>query len=362
MTNRWHKVAIYRGARGLIGPALALLLILGGGFPGEAPAAPLYAPPSIDDTQTRVLEWTATQKIADPRVTERIASLWKDVPADLSPRQVFDRVIETFRTADIEARRFIDACDLARPPLVPPDPSLLLKKHAGDDFFVAHLRLYFARYLAQRSMYEEALAVFHELDPAAVVDPATCLFFRAVCEHQLLQRTEGLATLDNLLQNTQQVPEPYAGLAKLMEHDLKSLEEDPLGTVSRMMRDSERRLDLGRGGQKVQKVQDEIVAALDELIKKAEQQNSGGGEGTGRNNTNRSDAPAADSTIKGATAPGEVDPKEFKKQGGWGALPPKEEARAKNLLNQEFPAHYRQAVEQYFKKLATRRAPTERQP
>lgn len=152
-------------------------------------------------------------------------------------------------------------------------------------------------------------------------------------------------------------------VAKLMQRDLQETEEETLGSVSRLMRDSERRLDLGRGGQKVQKVQDEIVATLDDLIKKAEQQQSGGGgSGSGQNNSNQSGSPAEDSTLKGATAPGEVDQKELKKQGGWGSLPPKEEARAKNLLNKEFPVHYQQAVEQYFKKLANRRAPAEREP
>ncbi len=107
-----------------------------------------------------------------------------------------------------------------------------------------------------------------------------------------------------------------------------------------------------------------MAARLRKLKAKREQQQQGGGggEGSGPNNTNQSNAPANDSTLKGATAPGEIDPKQFKKQGGWGSLPPKEEARAKNLVNQQFPAHYRQAVEQYFKKLANRRAPNERQP
>ena len=40
------------------------------------------------------------------------------------------------------------------------------------------------------------------------------------------------------------------------------------------MQDSERRLDLGRGGQRVQKVQEEIVESLNEIIKKLEQQSN----------------------------------------------------------------------------------------
>ena len=121
------------------------------------------------------------------------------------------------------------------------------------------------------------------------------------------------------------------------------------------MKDSERRLDLGRGGQRVQKVQAEIIESLDEIIKKAEQQsNPQSADQQGENNSNRSNSPAEDSTIKGATAPGNVDKKNLKKQGSWGGLPDKEAKTAQNLLNQEFPSNYRQAVEEYFKKLAKR--------
>ncbi len=323
----------------------------------------VLATPPGDDVRARALEWTAAQKVTDDKVIERVGAVWSGVSASVPSREILDRVIETFRLVDLDTRRFLDACNLVRPRLVPPDPGPLLGKQAGSEFYRANLKLYFARHLTQRNMYDEALEIFKTLDPATVVDPASCLFYRAVCEHQLLKKTDGLATIDRLLSGTQRPPESYTMVAKLMQRDLQETEEETLGSVSRLMRDSERRLDLGRGGQKVQKVQDEIVATLDDLIKKAEQQQSGGGgSGSGQNNSNQSGSPAEDSTLKGATAPGEVDQKELKKQGGWGSLPPKEEARAKNLLNKEFPVHYQQAVEQYFKKLANRRAPAEREP
>ena len=41
----------------------------------------------------------------------------------------------------------------------------------------------------------------------------------------------------------------------------------------------------------------------------------------------------------------------------WGNLPPKAQAAAKNMLDRQFPPHYRQAVEEYLKKLADREAP-----
>lgn len=327
----------------------------------------LFAPPSRDEVKARALEWAAAQKLADPAVIEKIGKTWGELAPEATTRQIFDCVIETFRIADVETRRFTDACDLKRANATPPDIAPLVKKHAADEFYVANMKLYFARNLAQRNYFDEALDILKTLEPAQVADPATCLFFRAVCEHQLLQKNEGLATIKRLLEQTQQVPEAYAGVAQLMQHDLSEMEDESLGVISHKMRDSERRLDLGRGGQKVQKVQEEIVTSLDELIKKKEQQQqqqqqSSEGDGSGQNNSNQSNSPANDSKLKGATAPCEIDPKTFKKQGGWGALPPKEEARAKNLINQQFPAHYRQAVEQYFKKLANRKAPNESKP
>jgi hypothetical protein len=81
-----------------------------------------------------------------------------------------------------------------------------------------------------------------------------------------------LATLDKLLKNTENVPVSYASVAGLMQYELQSLQEDTLDEVARMMRDVERRLDLGRGGQKVQKREYEVIAKLDEIIEKLESQ------------------------------------------------------------------------------------------
>jgi hypothetical protein len=116
----------------------------------------------------------------------------------------------------------------------------------------------------------------------------------------------------------------------------------------------ERRLTLGRAGQKVQKKEEEIVATLDEIIKRIEEQQGGGGGGGG--SQNRSSSPAQDSVVKGSTAPGKVDPKKLKNEGQWGDLPPRARAKAKDLIAREFPAHYRDAIEEFTKKAAARPA------
>ena len=42
---------------------------------------------------------------------------------------------------------------------------------------------------------------------------------------------------------------------------------------------------------------------------------------------------------------------------GWGNLPDRAQATAKEMINRQFPAHYRQAVEEYLKRIAQRPAP-----
>ena len=111
----------------------------------------------------------------------------------------------------------------------------------------------------------------------------------------------------------------------------------------------------------MQKVQGEIVADLDEIIKKMEEEGGGGGgdgDGDGQSKSNRSSNAAKDSTVKGATAPGEIDKKnERKRSPSWGNLPPKERTEVMNILNRNFPANYRRATEAYTRKLSTRAAP-----
>ncbi|MCC7424045.1 MAG: hypothetical protein IT428_27590, partial [Planctomycetaceae bacterium] len=76
----------------------------------------------------------------------------------------------------------------------------------------------------------------------------------------------------------------------------------------------------------------------------------------GNSKSNQSSNAANDSRVKGATGKGDVDQKALGQKGNWGSLNDKQQAQAKNLIGRKFPAHYRQAVEEYFKKLANRPA------
>lgn len=323
---------------------------------GREPAAKtigLVAPPAPDTVRTRTLEWVAQRGVADKARLEEIGKLWvfgDDIP---SPEGLFELTIRSFALADEPTQEFVDACRLQNAPLVPPEAALVDRADGGR-FYAANMGLYYGRYLAHRQMYEEALDVLSRTSVSEVVDPASLLFFKAVAQHHLLMKTEGLTTIEQLLKNTEGVPVRYSTVASLMQYDLEGLRDQSLDEVARKMTDVERRLGLGRTGQKVQKKEDEIIVTLDELIKKIEDQQGGGGGAGGQ--SNRSSQPAQDSVIKGSTAPGKVDPKKFKNQGEWGDLPPRARAKAKDLIARQFPAHYRDAIDEYTKKAASRPA------
>lgn len=333
----------------------ALACLAGPVSPSVARDTRLIATPSADTVRARVLDWVAARKADDRALLEQVGKTWAFESQHPAAHVLFDQTIETFVAVDQATAEFVAACRLDAPaPQVPDVATLDLA--AADPFYRANMNAYCGRFLAQRRMYDEALEVLSQVDLQHAVDPAASLFYRAVCEHGLLLKDDGLSTLEQLLQQTEAVPERYNTIATLMRYDLEALEDKSLDEVARKMSDVERRLRLGRGGQRVQKVEEEIVATLDEIIKKLEGQGGGGGGGGGGGNQNESMNPANDSVVKGSTAPGEVDEKDIGNKSGWGDLPAKEQADAKNLINKMYPAHYIRAIEEYNRRLATRPA------
>jgi hypothetical protein len=60
-----------------------------------------------------------------------------------------------------------------------------------------------------------------------------------------------------------------------------------------------------------------------------------------------------DSRIAGANGAGDVDRKRIEERDGWGNLPPAERQQALQQISRDLPTHYREAIEAYFRKLAT---------
>jgi len=220
------------------------------------------------------------------------------------------------------------------------------------------VELWWARELVRCDRYDEALPLLRRLDLARSIDPATLLFCRGACEHWLLETDASTATLDQLLERERDIPVRYARVARLLRDDIAALSDDSLDHIARRMRDVTRRLGLGRTGTGTREVQEGVVASLDELIDKLEQQSqqeeqgggaSGGGAGSGQGGAGQ---PMDDSRVAGGRGAGDMVPRDLDPGEDWGDLPPHERDRALQQIGREFPPHYREAIEEYFKRLA----------
>jgi hypothetical protein len=355
---------------------------------------PLYAPPVWADVRTQVLEWAAAEPTASQqdRLTS-LAELWKAAGTDgtaaansstgepangntakgviaAAPlrqavgERLHELVIRSLMTMRPEVFAHLNELESRLGSGSSLDGFLdsdqLTAVVGSSPLMRQNLQFWVARRLIEAAWYEEAESLLAQVSPTVAVDPAGYFYCRAVAGQALLNLPLAQAAVDALLHRTESVPVRYRATATLLETELQGIEEKSLGETARLMSDAERRLELGRAGEKLQTVQERIIANLDELIKKLEAQNQGGGgggSGGGEGGSqNQGGSPAGDSSVKGATAPGETDPKKFSKDGRWGDLPEKEQAEAKNLINRQFPGHYSQAIEQYFRKLATRPA------
>lgn len=322
---------------------------------GALPADPLaktpgWQPPGAEEVRRTAFAWLDDQKV-DASVRAKAEAIWASVPSSPpGPAQtaLLERLAETFALADPAARRLVELCSGPRRDPTLPDAAWLTDPKTPP--FEAHnMRLAYGRWLVGVRLFEEARDQLSGLQPADVVDPASLLFYHAVACHQLLDRKDGLAALGQLLDGSRASPARYVAVARLMKADLAGLQSDSLDHIGRRMQDIERRLDLGRAGPKVRKVEDGVIDSLDKLIKDLQDQQQQAAAGA---NSTQSSSPAQDSRILGGKGPGEVTKKGVGSKSGWGDLPPKEREEAMQEISREFPSHYRDAIEQYFRRLA----------
>jgi hypothetical protein len=318
-----------------------------------------WAAPELAAVKARAFAWLDQWK-ADAGVRAKAEALW----AKLSPRvcevELLQTLAETFALADENAARLCALCAKPKEVVILPEQKWLAESRTPP-FVAQNLRVWYGRWLVHNELFEEALEQLSGLKAEEVVAPATMLFYRGVAQHSLLEKKDGLNTLARLLRQAEASPRRYVALARLMEEDLKRLEDDSLDHIARRMNDVRRRLDLGRAGRKVRSIEDGIIESIDKLIRRLEQQQQGGGSaasgGSGQPQDNiRSSSPAPDSVPIGGKGSGEIDKKNVGEADDWGALPPKEREEALQNLGREFPSHYRDVIEQYFRKLAAEKS------
>jgi hypothetical protein len=361
----------------LLGCAMACLT--------PARAAEFRLPPSWQpltrvEAEARILSWLADRG-ADPSQVAAVRKFWSELstlPAgeaagagsrveepdaddveagsgrgvnetDSEPRlPLLDWTVQSFALVDADAARLMNQCNNIHE-IPPMDSADWLASGSTDRWFRANLQLYFARRLVQEELYDEVLEVLEGLKAGDVVDPATLYFCRMVAHHQLVEPDASRTAMLRLLEQEENLPRRYQQLTRLIEKDLSGLDDESLDHVARRMKDIRRRLGHGDADQRVQEIERGVVESLDDLIKKAEDQqknsqSSGGGS--------QSSTPMEDSMPAEQKGPGKVDRRDIGHTSGWGDLPPKQREQALQQVGREFPVHYRELIEKYFRELA----------
>lgn len=310
---------------------------------------PSWQLPAYDDVRGEVFEWI-DQSEANAELKQEARSLWPSVALrEMDGPALLDSVVETAALLNSQVAELVKQSNAEVQIPKAPDVSWVEGSNLPE-FVQQNLRLYVARWLGQQAMYDEVLETVGDIKPDDVVDPASLLFYRMVAYHQIVEPDQSRVALVELLEHEDQLPVRYRQIAEMIRQDLAGLKDESLDHISRRMNDVRRRLQLGEAGKTVQVVEKGVSDSLDKMIKKIEeqqkqQQSGGGGAAQGS-------APMQDSQLPAMQAPGKVDPSDIGHKSGWGDLPPKEREEALQQIGREFPAHYRQLIEQYFRDLA----------
>ncbi|MFN0016892.1 MAG: hypothetical protein ACKVP0_01465 [Pirellulaceae bacterium] len=321
-------------------------------FAQEIERRATWSVPLAADVKAHVDDY-ATAKKADETTRLKIAAIWPDEAAPASGADLLERVGTSLSVLDPKAKVVVDFCQNPRTTVDLPKFEILTDESAPV-FVRSNLKLLYGRWLGQNELMDESLEQLKGMNPADVVDPASLLFHQALAHHNLLEKEPCLSAVAKLMENEEALPRRYSQLARLMEADLKPLKPDSLDEIARLMSDVGRRLDLARAGKKVRDEEETIVAKLEKLIEEKEkQQQQQQQQQQSQAQGNQSSNPAQDSTPAGGPrGKGEVDPKNIGKKDGWGNLPPKERQEVLQQIGRELPAHFRETIEEYFKRLA----------
>lgn len=318
----------------------------------EFVAEPTWKPVTADTALAQLEEYLQSTSLPLPRQVE-IRDLWRASSNDEAEPALLDRLAQCLAKADDRVAGLVEFCSA---PSVPgqklPDFSWLADSETPL-LVRNNVRVYLARWLVQHGYYDEAIAWTDGLDTDDAVAPETLLFYRAVANHQLVQPNQADGALAQLLQHQESLPVRYQKLADLMKHDLSGLQDDSLDHIARRMNDVRRRLAQGRPGERVQGIEKGVVESLDKLIKKAEDQAQQQAQAAAANSgKSQSSQPMEDSRIAEFKGPGKVDRKDVGRNANWGNLNDKDREQAMQEIGHEFPSHYREVIEEYFRRLA----------
>ena len=219
-----------------------------------------------------------------------------------------------------------------------------------------NLRLLYGSWLARHALYDEAGRAARRLAGTGTtwwIPPRSCSIrpWRHIDSSRKRSAFRWWAPLGK----RSALPKRYATVAGLMQHDIEPLKPDSLDEIARMMDDVRRRLDLGRAGKKVRDEEAEIIAKLDKKIddlEKQQKQQQQQQQQKDQARTNRPIRPSRARPPATSRPPTRWIRRIWARRNSWGNLPPKQRQQALQQIGRDLPSHFRDTIEEYFKRLA----------
>jgi len=317
-----------------------------------------------DAAKAKVADWLKSVNKLDQA---KLDAIWAKTDST-----ILNLTVESIALGKPEVKAVIDnARDAVATP--PTDVPAVIKDEKNP-FVKANVASAFAKALAGKRVYEEALKATADVQPEELVDPASFYFFKSVAVHSLaatqgvkgynVSPTNAIMSIVKLLDDVTDAPDRYKMVATLMFFDIQNWAKDPkdLSNIAKLMDNSGRRLELARPGEQTQEIQKKIVFRLDEKIKELENQAKGGqcnggscpsGGAPGMPNGINPSAPADVSALPGGGGPGKVDDKQLRKYAEvWGKMTPDARAKAVQEITRDLPPKYKPMIEEYFRALS----------
>jgi len=317
---------------------------------GDLAQDPSWQPVKAEAVRAKLEEYLHSADIS-PDVQTQVRDRWR-AASEQAGSDLLERLAQSLAKADENVAELVTFCSTTseRGHKLPEFP--WLADSETPELISHNMRLYLARWLVQQGYYDEAVSWTDGLTPEKVVAPEALLFYRAVALHQLVEADKADTAIGQLLEGQEKLPTRYQKLADLMRHDMEGLKDDSLDHISRRMQDVRRRLAQGRPGERAQGVEKGVIDSLDKMIKKAEDQAQQQSKMAAGSAKTPPSTPMQDSRIAELKAPGKVEQREIGRGTGWGNLNDKDREKAMQEIGREFPSHYREVIEEYFRRLA----------
>lgn len=224
-------------------------------------------------------------------------------------------------------------------------------------FFLPDTKLDLSIKLSQSNQHEQSENILKSIRARETKNPEKYMFYRFLNNFRMNNKKEAEKYAEYLQGIELELPERYQVLTSLMKEDMKHWKNDDLEDIARDMSHAKDRLSNYDGGKTTKKIQDDIIAKLDKMIKekedKANNQSQNSNDQAQQRNPSQPQQPAQDSNIQNDGGTGQVNKVKFKNlTERWNSLPPRERTAALQELTQGMSSRHREAIENYFRRLA----------